>query len=218
MLSSLGGGATLVWLMSGWLGRVWAARMLEGFKSQHSQELEALKQKYSRELEMLRTSNEQISRSVQAELDKNVYVTKAHFDVELAALKLVWQTVNSLRLALNSLGPMRSLMPAEETSEEKSKRLNQELLKNMEICSHAFNAALSAVEDQQPFYPRAINDCANSALQIAQSELEKIRINTQRFAVSWYVEGNKSASAYGAEMGKLESSIRNHMEKLSIRQ
>ena len=207
----------MVWVASGWFGRVWAARILEDSKSRYARELEALKQDFSREIEMLRASNDHISKSVQAELDKNIYVTKAHFDVELAALKLLWQHLKLLELALNPLRPIFALMPAGESPEEKRKRLDLELSKNMDTFSDAYNAALSAVENQRPFYPGPIWESANAALQVAHLELSMIQINTQRFEGPWYLDGRKNQLEFASHMGNLEQGIRNRIEKLSIR-
>lgn len=157
------------------------------------------------------------ARSVQAELGKRVYITKAHFDVELDSLKILWRRMKSLHLALNTLRPIFSLMPAGESPEEKRQRLERELSKNMDSFEAAYNAALAAVEDQLPFYPEAIHESATSALKVAALGINMIQINSQRFSTTWYIDGSKNQQAYSSHLSRIEQGIREHMERLSIR-
>jgi hypothetical protein len=54
ILGALGGGAAIVLAASGWLGKLWAARILESERAKHGQELEGIKAKYLQEIEAMR--------------------------------------------------------------------------------------------------------------------------------------------------------------------
>lgn len=55
LLASVGGAGAIIIAVSSWLGKVWANRLMEKDRAQHSKELEALKNQYSKELEEYRT-------------------------------------------------------------------------------------------------------------------------------------------------------------------
>ncbi len=51
IIASIGGGAAIVFGFSSWLGKVWANRLMEKEKNEHSRELESLKNTFLRETE-----------------------------------------------------------------------------------------------------------------------------------------------------------------------
>ena len=51
ILVSLGGGGAIVFALSGWLGKVWADRIMAKDRHQHSQAIEELKSRLSCEIE-----------------------------------------------------------------------------------------------------------------------------------------------------------------------
>ena len=51
ILASIGGGTAIVFGFSSWLGKVWANRLMEKEKNEHSRELESLKNKFLKETE-----------------------------------------------------------------------------------------------------------------------------------------------------------------------
>jgi len=51
ILASIGGGTAIVFGFSSWLGKVWANRLMEKEKNEHSRELESLKNTFLRETE-----------------------------------------------------------------------------------------------------------------------------------------------------------------------
>jgi hypothetical protein len=51
ILASIGGGAAIVFAFSNWLGKIWANRLMEKEKAEHSRELESLKNSFLKETE-----------------------------------------------------------------------------------------------------------------------------------------------------------------------
>jgi hypothetical protein len=97
---TFGGGFAVVALWK-WLGDVMLGKIIEREKAKYSKEIEELKAKYAQELETYR-----------AHLD--VFVTRAHFEVELDAYKKVFEGLGEVRLAIAGTRPMISTSPEGE--------------------------------------------------------------------------------------------------------
>lgn len=54
LLGTLGGGSVVVFALSGWLGKIWAERLMKNVTLQHEKELARIKDKYQSELEKLK--------------------------------------------------------------------------------------------------------------------------------------------------------------------
>lgn len=216
--TSIGGGTLVVYVFSRWLGQVWASRILEQDRAKHVETLEGLRNSYAQELEKLRSINEQRSREVQAELDRNVYVTKAYFDIELAALNRLWRAFKALQLEFNALRPMFSTAPANESHSEKTERLGNKLSNDVNSFGGKYNDALAALEDERPFYATEVWEEAEAARLIAARELHSIATSGDRFGFQWYIDGSKNAEEFGGQMHRLELQIRHRVQSLSIRE
>ena len=55
IIATLGGGSVVVFALSGWLGKIWADRLMKASIFSHEKELEALRDKYTNDLEKLKT-------------------------------------------------------------------------------------------------------------------------------------------------------------------
>ena len=95
LLASFGGGATLVLLLSSWLGRVWASRILESDRARYAADLERLKEKVEFQLHSGRT----------------------FFDSELAIYKELWSHANNVRALASGI---RSGFAASQYTEAES--------------------------------------------------------------------------------------------------
>ncbi|EPC3543473.1 hypothetical protein ACRZCT_003096 [Aeromonas hydrophila] len=51
ILGSLGGGAAIIFGFSSWLGKVWANRLMEKEKAEHTRELESLRNRLTQDTE-----------------------------------------------------------------------------------------------------------------------------------------------------------------------
>lgn len=54
IIGSLGGTGAVILVLSSWLGKVWANRLMAKEKAQFETDLEAIKSKYTRQLEVLK--------------------------------------------------------------------------------------------------------------------------------------------------------------------
>jgi hypothetical protein len=99
VLTALGGGGVLVVLLSGWLGKVWANRLMQGDIAKHAKDLEEIKSNF-----------EATNRRIQAELDKTLHVHRVQFETEFRALIEIWAKVSAMRSAIVA-APPRVLEP-----------------------------------------------------------------------------------------------------------
>jgi len=122
-LASLGGGGLIVMAMFGWLGRVWAdrlmekernehARILEQDRSKYAQELERERAKYAQELEGLKSGFEATHRRLQAELDKTVFGHQLFVQTEFEAMKAVVPCLQKVQSAIYMVRAVHKNIPA----------------------------------------------------------------------------------------------------------
>ena len=86
-------------------------------------------------------------RQAQAEIDRSVFVTRAHFETEFEAMKEMFSCLSQVHLAMNGLRPTFAVEPANETDEEKHKRLSVRL-KNL---SDVYNTLIVESEARASF-------------------------------------------------------------------
>lgn len=92
ILVYLGGGATVVFLLSSFLGKVWANRILEQDKLKYKSELEKVKKSYEEELEKYKD---------QLEREKSRYLRYSEYQFRL--YNELWSYLSSLQLSANNL-------------------------------------------------------------------------------------------------------------------
>jgi len=74
VITSLGGGALLMFALSSWLGKVWAKRILESDRA-----------KYATDIERVKSDLERSTRQLQGEIEKTLFVHRLQFETEGAA-------------------------------------------------------------------------------------------------------------------------------------
>src|SRR5579864_5487370 len=89
ILGSVGVGGATVAALSGWLGKVWANRLMEQDRAKYAADLEALKSRF-----------EQSHRRLQAELDKTIFGHQLKTQTEFNALMEMWKKVPPLESAV----------------------------------------------------------------------------------------------------------------------
>lgn len=92
VLASLGGGGLLVFVLSSWLGKVWANRVLESDRRRYSEELER----------------------VHGELEKAVHVHRVQFETEFGALSEIWAKLSAVRATMGEVRPMTDIRDPDE--------------------------------------------------------------------------------------------------------
>lgn len=90
------GGSVTVYGLSKFLGDAWLGRMLEKEKAKYAKEIESLKSGFAQELEHYR-----------AQLDRSIFVTRAHFETEFTAMKEVMQRLSDVKVLWLKLHPVQ---------------------------------------------------------------------------------------------------------------
>src|SRR5579864_567750 len=127
--------------LSRWLGDVWLGRLIEKEKARYNREIESLKAGFAQDLEHYR-----------AQLDRSVFVTRAHFEVELNAYKQLFDGLGQVRLAMASVRPFFEQSPQGESDADKRKRLSERVDK----LATAHDKTVEVTENLCPFYPADI--------------------------------------------------------------
>lgn len=199
VLLSLGGGGVIVVLMSGWLGRVWANRLMHHDLAKHNTELEELKSKF-----------EAANQRIQTELDKTLVVHRVQFETEFKALSDIWARVSAVR------GTLATPCPRFE-SEGKAERLH--LLIELAIPFSAATVALRrAVHDQAPFYSKAIYEKLNEFIGLAGEAENDLRLSKDNdVALSlWFDINPKRFEKVAPLADQISDLIRQRIESLSL--
>ena len=223
------GGLGTVYGLSRWLGNLWLekrkseyskeiesvkaeySKELEDAKAQYSKELEGLKAHYSEDLEAFRNKVQQEQKRLQAEIDKSVFVTRAHFETEFAAMKELFSYLADVQLTMNALRPTIDIKPTKK--DEKLAEL-RELYGKFSI---AYNQLLKHTEALSPFYPPELYAAVDECLKAASAELMQVKLGgDSTFGQEWYQEGIKNRQEFGHGYEKVSSIIRERVAKLTV--
>jgi hypothetical protein len=205
VIVSLGGGGLIVFALSSWLGKVWAARILEQDRA-----------KYTTEIERLKGSLEQTNRAFQAEIDKTLFVSKTHFETEFDLLREIWASVSAVRTAMSQLRLSSRIGPVDQTREQQNSELNERFGE----FNQTLNRLRQAVDDNSPFYPTEIFVVLDRLILTAQSERDDIKLTMgteEAFSFQWYKRGRENFMRYMEEVEKVSALIRERLAKLSVR-
>ena len=198
---SLGGGAFLVLALSSWLGKVWAARILEQDRL-----------RYQSALAQFQHDMDQASRRLQVYLDKALHVHRVQFETEFAAMKVIWEKVMKARGTMAALRPVFSIAPVEETPAERDERLQARI--------REFNTALGELKDaifnNSPFISEALfHELFDNLLVAAQAEFTSIRVHRPN-EDNWYETGEKNLNNFIASAERSSRLIRDRISALAV--
>lgn len=205
VIISLGGGGAIVLALASWLGKVWAARILEKDRLHYTTELERFKSQLDRSTRLL-----------QAQVDRTVFVGRVHFETEFKALADIWAKVASVRGTMSNVRPMSDIVPAEETREGREerevRRLNDFLI--------ALGEMVTAVDSQTPFIPDRIFHKLEEVIQIAQRESTEVRVERQdrdrNPMRDWYARGREHNQQLQRLVTELSDLIRERLATLVV--
>jgi hypothetical protein len=76
-------------------GDYWLGRLLEKEKTKYAKEMEHMKANFSQELERYRP-----------QLDRSIFVTRAHFETEFTAMKEISQQLSQVKISFLKLHPI----------------------------------------------------------------------------------------------------------------
>jgi hypothetical protein len=108
IIASFGGSGLILAGISSWLGKIWASRILEKEKSNHSKELEDYKNKLDEKIRVLNSV-----------IDKSLYVTKLQYEKELSIYPDIWEKLAKCVISTKNLYPIFEHVPKGEEEYEK---------------------------------------------------------------------------------------------------
>ena len=146
----IGGG--LVYLLSGWLGKLWASRILEEDRAKYSKELEALRQTGEVFLGKLRTQSE-----------KELWVHRLQFEKEFKIYLELWASLVHLTAALSQLKPGLAIVDPNEIPKECEPS-------NVDRLKTAIRELATVVHEHRPFYAPEVFQAATKVIHIADIE------------------------------------------------
>ncbi|MDR3773742.1 MAG: hypothetical protein P4L26_10370 [Terracidiphilus sp.] len=152
-------------------------------------------------------------KQAQAEIDRSVFVTRAHFETEFEAMKDIFSCLSEVQLAINGVRPMIAIEPADETEGERLKRL-WERLKTLMI---ATDKLLNTSEAKAPFYSEELYDSVNVCWRAAVTEINTIREAVKdALNVTGFLQAQKNKENFSEGYLKSVKIIRDRISKLAI--
>lgn len=201
VIISLGGGGAIVLALSSWLGKVWAARILEEDRL-----------KYQAALAQVHSELDQANRRLQVHFDKALHVHRAQFETEFSAMKTIWEKVMAVRGTMAGLRPMSNLAPLDETPEQRDERFS--------VRRQEFSAALGelkvAVFNNSPFISESLfRELFDKLLLAARAEDTSVAVH-RRDEADWYETGLKNLGLVMNSADKVSQLIRERVRSLAV--
>lgn len=199
-LLSIGGGTAILFGLSSWLGKEWAARILEADRA-----------KYASVVEQAKADLERVTRKMQAGLDHRVFVSRAQFEVELRALRLIWRRCAMVRSTLVNVRPSSSLKPFFQTEAER--------LADFEQHRGNFHTAhvelVAALDHNSAFIDQSVFEAADGLRNRTTAEAMGLRLETP-FESGWYDRGDAAISDVMNLTDRVSAAIRRRLQTLVI--
>lgn len=108
ILISLGGGGTIIFALSSWLGKVWANKILENEKKEHQLEIENYKSQLSISLSKINSINE-----------RTLHIFKVQYDKEFDIYQDIWEKMYDCIVGTLNLYPVFEDVPVDNSEKEK---------------------------------------------------------------------------------------------------
>lgn len=201
ILVSLGGSGAIILGLSGWLGKVWANRLMQADRIRYERELEVLRSS-------LRATVDTQTERLRTELGKTIHVHRVQFEAEFSAYKDIWRTLIEVKKAVLSLRPVMDFHRPDETDEQ---RMQQRLSR----FAGSYDQFLVTIEGSRPFYPEQVW----KELEALASLLREEAINYQykdRKQTEYWKEAQQSATRIVQHIDAVCEAIRNRIAALSV--
>lgn len=193
VIVSLGGGGAIIIALSGWLGKVWASRILEQDR-----------RKYETELEHLKAQMEATNRAFQAEIDKTIFVHRAQFETEFAALKDIWQKMANLLRVMTLLHAGPGVVFTRARKEPFSE------------VDEALIAAHESVDDNWPFIPERIHAELLTALSRVKREDVRVVLDPENATPDQRQRAEGNFQALYQDVKRVVHSVRERLKSLAV--
>jgi len=165
--ASVGVAALILRALSGWLGKVWANRILEQDRARYAKEIEEFRQKGQAVLERLRTRSE-----------RELLIHRVQFEKEFEVYVKLWSGLVDLVAATSSLRPAIDHVDTSKTEDQ----IKQERLDEL---SKAYGTFKEIVHRYRPFYAPEVHDLARQLLRDAYHEALGYKYHDPRKIDHW---------------------------------
>ncbi len=207
------GGALTVTGLSRWLGDVWLGRILTREKAKYDQQLEQLRAAYAEKLEGYKDTLDRSKNLLRAQIERSVFVTRAHFETEFEAYKKIFEDLAEVRLLMSAMHPMLRVAREDETREDRFKELNASLAKLAE----AHDKAARTTENLAPFYPQDVLERLNRCLQLVRVEILNVQTGGERtFSAEGSRRGEDRVSEFMLAYQEASDAVRHRIATLAI--
>jgi hypothetical protein len=192
LLGTVGGATAVVTGLSGFLGRIWAERIIEAERA-----------KFGKDLERLRGDLEANLRRLQGDIDRTIIVHRSHFETEFNALRDIWQKVARLRAVLPLLRPLNG-----------SDAANAQEASN--VFSNAVDELIGSVDSQSPFYSKEIYAALDALRVEAKIELTEAATENPQIAPDWWKRRREHRNEINSRVSEISDLIRERLERLTV--
>jgi hypothetical protein len=149
-------------------------------------------------------------------LERGLYVTKAHYDLELESFKRLWAAVSDLRLKVRGfLGPDKFRITTPMGSDANwAANAFPGLMKDF-FAAH--DTVVRAVTETSPFYPAAIRIAAERTFNLDLQIIKRIAtLDIEPMSEPWLVEMRELSGQMDRHVHQVEELIRARLESLRI--
>jgi hypothetical protein len=200
VLGSVGIGGGIVFALSSWLGKVWAARILEEDRARFQAVLQSTEHEAQRVLERLKV-----------ETQKQVLVHRVQFETEFQAYREIWQALSEAIVATLQLRPFMEYRGKEKTDEQWKEEKLQRYADNL-------NRFIEAARRNAPFLPSAVANEVEALLRLLQEEEGDYRVGREGAVSSreYFEKGDKNREEIGKQADKIRDAIRERIGLLEL--
>lgn len=190
IILTLGGYTVILGGLFAFLGRVWLLRIVE------------------REKHGLQRQLDETNRKLQAELDRDLHVSKIQFDTEFANYKSIWECLVDLRASTLQIRPMLDFIDPKEPKEDRLKR-------RLTAFQGNFNALREQVEKNKPFYAQSVYDKLTTVIDLCHSEAIDAEYQ-ERPSREYWQEAEKSRNDILVAIDETCESIRSRVSSVRV--
>jgi hypothetical protein len=199
VLSFVGGtgvGMVAVFGFSSFLGKVWAARILEADRRKYAAEIEGVKSGFAASLARL-----------QGELEKASHVHRIQFEREYQLLSEIWGALARVRSSMQPLHATAVLGPPGQTTKERVDPVFAQFRKDLD-------ALKVAVDHHSPFYPQTLHGPLDAAIRLA--DREDVESGWKDGEGPGSEAGRQRFSEYRARMDEIATIVRDYLDNLRV--
>lgn len=209
ILGTLGGtaGAGLV-VAALWkfLSTVWTDRLRLQLEHENNEKIEKLRAE-------LQAQTDKTQKLLDAGVQKAVLVTRTQFETEFNTYKEIYAALSEVKHTIGATRPLMSVVPENETEEDRFKRLGTALKELMS----AHNKAITLKDNLAPFYAPEVYMALGECLNASGHEIIDVQTSgRESFTFDWFEEGTRRQEAFSEAYQRVGRLIRERIASLGI--